>query len=147
MNEAVVKTLEITYSVCLPLVLAYIVNRINRIKNDKIKSNKYVEDSFKTLFDRLTDMDTKIKNQSAKIDKLDKRIEFKDAMTCRYRIIRAADEIRNGSELSEEHLEQLGEDIEIYKNYCKAHPDYTNHKGQKSMQLVLDYEDRILNGK
>ena len=68
--------------------------------------------------------------------------EFTKAMTSRYRIIRAADEIRNGNDISDEHLEQLGEDVEIYDGYCNSHTNYSNHKGQKSKELVLSYENQ-----
>lgn len=62
------------------------------------------------------------------------------AMASRYRIIRACDETRHGEELSDDHISQLSEDIDIYKKYCKDHPEYLNHKGQASMRYIEEYE-------
>lgn len=62
------------------------------------------------------------------------------AMSSRYRIIRACDEARHGEELSDDHISQLSEDIDIYRKYCNDHPEYLNHKGQTSMHYIEEYE-------
>lgn len=105
----------------------------NRLENLKIYSE--LKSDVDVIKDELIGVK---KNQ----DTLKDENELTKAMTSRYRIIRAADEIRNGNELSDEHVEQLGEDIEIYDKYCNEHPNYHNHKGQKSKALVLSYEDQ-----
>lgn len=75
---------------------------------------------------------------------LNAKIDYNEAIAARYRIIVAADELRNGNPPSPEHLEQLGEDIETYKKYCTViNPEYTNHKGQQSMKMILEYEAKV----
>lgn len=78
-----------------------------------------------------------IKNDITDLKEAD---ELREAMTSRYRIIRAADEVNNGIIISDDHLDQLGEDIDIYDHYCETHPEYKNHKGQRSKQMIQDYE-------
>ena len=113
-----------TYTVCLPIILSW----IRDIRKDKKKSHELLTDSIETI-KRLSD-----------------KIDLNEAMNSRYRIIRAADEIRNGYELSDDNLEQIGEDIDIYNLYCQNHPKYKNHKGQKSMNLIMDYEKKVMEG-
>lgn len=91
-------------------------------------------------------MDTRFSELNDKVNGLINRRDFDEAMTSRYRLIRAADEILEGHKISDDHLQQLGEDIEIYNTYCLSHPDYKNHKGKKSMQIVTDYENEKRKG-
>lgn len=79
-----------------------------------------------------------------KQDKLSRTQDETNMSTSRYRIIRAAGEVLSGQELSDDYIEQLGEDAEIYVNYCNNHPEFKNHKGKKSLQIFLDYEDMKL---
>lgn len=101
------------------------------------KINKEISDRMSTL-----ENDIKELKEGQKASK--EKQEYIEAMTSRYRIIRAAGELQNGQELYPDHLEQLGEDREIYKNYCRKHPDYKNHKGQFSMKVIDEYEKKLL---
>lgn len=126
MSDILIKLLIATYTFCLPVL----VKRISQLRKEKKDENEVIVDTVSKLTDS--------------VNNLSEKLDFNEAMTSRYRIIRAADEIINGVELSDEHLEQLGEDIEIYKAYCAKHDDYKNHKGQLSMKLVLDYERKAV---
>lgn len=120
------KVLMATYTICLPILLAW----VHESKKEKKKSREFMAESVESI------------NKTVK--GLIEKIDMNEAMTSRYRIIRAADEIRNGADLSEEHIEQLGEDIEIYRHYCEVvNPGYKNHKGQMSMKMVLKYEEEL----
>lgn len=135
MKEIVCTLLITTYSICLPLLVKW----IHQMKVDKQQTKKRMTESVSNIYDKMDKL-------MDGLCRLNDKTDFNEAMTSRYRIIRAADEIRNSIDLSEEHLEQLGEDIEIYRAYCSTHPDYRNHKGQNSMQLVLEYEEKKLGG-
>lgn len=50
------------------------------------------------------------------------------ATTCRYRILRFADEISHGTKHSREHFDQILDDITTYERYCDKHPEYENNK-------------------
>lgn len=73
---------------------------------------------------------------SRKVDAQERRSEdivFEDA---RYRILRFADEIRQGVRHSEEHYDQIIEDIDSYESYCSSHKDFRNGKGRAAMALI-----------
>lgn len=115
-------------------LVTWISKRLTGDIKDQIDANAKIQlDSYEKL---KVDIDG-IKNEIVSLKKSD---EQNRAMTSRYRIIRAADEIRNEIDLSDDHIEQLGEDIDIYDEYCRLHPDYLNHKGQRSKEIVLSYE-------
>lgn len=96
------------------------------------------------LNERMSNMENNIKELKEGQKESKEKQDYIEAMTSRYRIIRAAGELQNGQELFQDHLEQLGEDREIYKEYCRKHPDYKNHKGQFSMKIVDEYEKMLL---
>ena len=118
------KILMTTYTICLPIFLA----RISEAKKDRKKGQAEVMASVQAV------------NES--LEKLSERVDYNEAMTSRYRIIRAADELRNGAELSHDSVENLMEDMDTYTSYVDRHPSYKNHKGQASMRLILEYNQR-----
>lgn len=133
---------------------AYTSERIDAIENRMIKNEERHNESLKFLIDNLenfnsnfTEMNKKMQYLNDKMQETNDKQELIEAMTSRYRIIRGADEIRNGIILSDDNIEQLGEDIEIYDGYCKKHPEYKNHKGQVSKNLILEYEQERLKNK
>lgn len=99
-----------------------------------------IDTNTKMYLDSYKDLKNDIDGIKSEISDLKESDDQNRAMTSRYRIIRAADEIRNGVMLSDDHIEQLGEDIDIYDKYCKSHPSYLNHKGQRSKEIVTNYE-------
>ena len=58
------------------------------------------------------------------MEKLDESL----AITARYRIIRFDDEILFHVHHSEEHFDQILEDIERYEKFCMDHPKFPNNK-------------------
>jgi hypothetical protein len=83
------------------------------------------------------------------VDVMDRLDETK-ADTARYRIIRFADEIRQGVLHSEEHFGQILSDIKMYENYCSTHPAYKNSKAvmaidkiEKTYQKCMDEDSFI----
>lgn len=105
----------------------------------------------KPLLDEVKELKKEIKEIKKNQDDLKEENWFQKAMSSRYRIIRAYDEVTKlHMELSDDHLEQLGEDVEIYDDYCRHHPEYLNHKGQNSRDFIVSYEkqrvvDSLLN--
>lgn len=63
-------------------------------------------------------------------------IEKNEAKTARYRIIRFNDEVRHDVRHTEEHFNQIIEDIDTYEKYCQAHPNFPNGKGVHSAANV-----------
>lgn len=63
-------------------------------------------------------------------------IDENNAKIARYRIIRFADEIRHDVRHTEEHFNQIVEDIDTYENYCVEHPKFPNEKATLSIDTV-----------
>lgn len=119
------KVLMATYTICLPILIA----RLIESKKERKKSRDFMAKSVESI------------NNTVK--ELIEKIDANEAMTSRYRIIRAADEVRNGGELSDDAVEQLAEDLDIYDSYCDRHPNFKNHKGKNSRRIVVEYEEKL----
>lgn len=66
------------------------------------------------------------------IDKLDES----EATNARYRILRFDDEIRHKVKHTEEHFNQIMDDIDKYERYCSGHPNYKNSKAVSAIDNV-----------
>lgn len=71
------------------------------------------------------------------VDVLDK-LDENSASTCRYRLIRFDDELRHDVKHTQEHFDQILDDITIYENYCKAHPLYPNSKAVLAIENIKE---------
>lgn len=61
-----------------------------------------------------------------------------DAKQARRRIIVFADECRRKVKHSEEHFDNVLEDITFYNQYCDDHPKFSNEKAKQSITFVLE---------
>ena len=88
----------------------------------------------------------KIDAVEAKLDAHIKDDEWATAKQCRVRILRFDDEIYSGIEHSENHYEEILDDIDFYERFCKSHPEYVNNKGQMAMaHIKAEYKRRKAN--
>ena len=69
------------------------------------------------------------------VDVMDK-IDESNAMQSRYRIIRFDDEIRHDAKHTEEHFDQILDDIDIYERYCNEHPKFSNNKAVHAIKNI-----------
>ena len=59
-----------------------------------------------------------------------------NAVESRRRILQFADEIRRRVRHSQEHFNQIFEDIKYYKDYCDSHPRFQNDKAVRSIKII-----------
>ncbi|MBQ5889739.1 MAG: hypothetical protein IIW73_02150 [Clostridia bacterium] len=64
-----------------------------------------------------------------------------DAKQARRRIIDFSDECRRGTRHSEEHFDNVLEDIDAYEKYCAAHPQFENRKAVQSIRFIVEIYD------
>lgn len=69
------------------------------------------------------------------VDVLDK-LDENTASTCRYRLIRFDDELRHNVKHTQEHFDQILDDITTYERYCKEHPNYPNSKAVLAIENI-----------
>lgn len=73
------------------------------------------------------------------IDEQDKN----EAMMARRRIIDFSDECRRGVRHSEEHWENVLDDVTAYRNYCNNHKDFENSKCVLSIELIEELYKKV----
>lgn len=69
------------------------------------------------------------------------KIEEGNAKNARYRIIRFNDEVKHDVKHTEEHFDQIIEDIDTYENYCSDHPHFPNGKAVHSISNIRKIYD------
>lgn len=58
------------------------------------------------------------------------------ALGARRRILQFADEVRRGASHSQEHFNNIFEDIKFYHDFCCSHPDFKNDKALISIERI-----------
>ena len=91
--------------------------------------------------DRLENEISEIKKTS---DEMAAREDERNACIARQRILRFGDEVRHGQNHSEEHYNDILEDITSYENYCDTHPNFKNQKAQSTIKIIVQaYEGHM----
>ena len=111
-----------------------------------------------TLFGTiLTTITTSISNRKKTVSRIDdvevklnnhiSEEELVNAKQMRIRILRFNDELCRGTNFSENHFDDILEDIAAYESFCEKHKDdYKNGKGQIAIKHIKAvYEDRMVN--
>lgn len=62
------------------------------------------------------------------------KLNESEATNARYRILRFDDEIRHKVKHTEEHFNQIMEDIDDYERYCSSHPNYKNSRAVSAIE-------------
>ncbi len=86
-----------------------------------------------------------------KVDKLDSRLtvmedkqEEREAKNARIRILRFGDECQHEVKHSQEHFDQIIQDIDQYETYCSEHPDFKNNKAVLTISRIKEtYKARL----
>lgn len=60
------------------------------------------------------------------IQKIEDRMDERDAIQARTHILRFNDELENGMVHSKDYFRQQIQDIDTYEEYCRTHPDFAN---------------------
>lgn len=95
--------------------------------------NGEVMDELKHLKDRMENMEAR--NERDKMD------------ASRIRILRFGDECKRDIPHSEEHFNQVLDDINAYERYCGSHPEYKNAKAVLTISKIKEiYGRRLENG-
>lgn len=96
-------------------------------------------------------MPTQMDGLSKQITKLDGKLERMQmeqeehhAKSCRYRILRFADEIYMSTPHSKEHYDQILIDITYYERFCDSHPNFENNVAVEAIkQIKLSYREHL----
>lgn len=93
----------------------------------------------------------KLSEIEGKVDALEKRDAQQDAereqdkaLDARRRILQFADEIRRRDRHSEEHFNNVYEDIKFYSNYCRLHEDFENDRAKTSIKIIEETYEKCV---
>ena len=94
----------------------------------------------KKTISRIDDVEIKLNNHISEE-------ELVNAKQMRVRILRFNDELCRGTNFSENHFDDILEDIEAYEAFCEKHKDdYKNGKGQIAIKHIkAEYEKHMIN--
>lgn len=79
---------------------------------------------------------SKVNDLSEALDKHVQADERREAREAREKILRFCDETLEGRRHSQEHFNEVLEDITDYKRYCDAHPEFPNDKAVLAIERV-----------
>ena len=95
------------------------------LKADIKESNDDIENLKKSLASHIRE-DEESKNRQARI-----------------RILRFYDEICEGKRHSENHFEDIIEDIDDYESYCQIHPEFRNNRGKTACEYIKEIYQKV----
>ena len=97
----------------------------SELKADIKESNDDIENLKKSLASHIRE-DEESKNRQARI-----------------RILRFYDEICEGKRHSENHFEDIIEDIDDYESYCQIHPEFRNNRGKTACEYIKEIYQKV----
>lgn len=78
------------------------------------------------------------------VKRIDGKLESQAAVTARVRILRFADEMREGRRHSKDAWDQVLTDIDGYEAYCEAHPEFRNNMTLATVRFIKEtYAERL----
>ena len=88
-----------------------------------------------------------LKHLKGRMECMEARNERDKMDASRIRILRFGDECKRDIPHSEEHFNQVLDDINRYERYCNSHPDYKNAKAVLTIAKIKEiYGRRLENG-
>ena len=69
-----------------------------------------------------------VKDLKSRIDRMEENDAEREAKSARIRILRFGDECQQQVLHSQEHFDQIIDDIDQYEKYCEGHPNFKNNK-------------------
>lgn len=98
------------------------------------------------IISKVDDLESTVAEIQKVNDERAAREDERNACIARQRVLRFGDEVRHGQNHSEEHYNDILEDITDYEKYCDAHKDFKNQKAQSTIKIIVKaYEDHMRN--
>lgn len=119
----------------LTLVLVYLLLNLVEIAPIKVQPLSWV---FRGLRKAL------VGSLEERMSRIEAKNDLEFAKISRARIQRFSDECYNKVKHSREHFEQIFDDVKSYENYCKAHPEFENHKTVEAVGIIKSTYHRCL---
>lgn len=92
---------------------------------------------------QIADLSTQITEVDKLLNEHIKAQNEAEITACRRRILTFDDEVRRKERHSEEHWNNVIEDIDQYTTYCRNHPDYSNTKAERAMKHLTSTYNKL----
>lgn len=141
MIEEVIKQMQVQDLVWLAGLIAVVLTTIIQKASKRWKPWSWLAEQFgkaanKEMLDKQDKLEKKVDYLEEKIKDNSETDEKEKALAARRRILRFADEIRRRERHSEEYFNNVLEDVNAYKQYCKEHDDFENEKAVIAIKLI-----------
>lgn len=81
---------------------------------------------------------------TSKVDNLENKMDERNAVACRIRILRFYDEMRSGIRHTKDAWDQCMSDITDYYLYCTEHPKFKNNQTEATVGYIdAEYKERL----
>lgn len=91
-----------------------------------------------------TKMDDRFNILDEKIDTVKAKADENNTVNCRVRILRFEDELQAKQKHSKDSWDQVMSDIDVYENYCDAHPKFKNNQTVATITHIKHgYNERL----
>jgi len=118
-----------------PILIA-VITIIPTIISNRKKTQNSMEDLKKELKDAIKESNDDIESVKKSLASHIKEDEDDKNRQARIRILRFYDEICEGKKHSENHFEDILDDIDAYEAYCVTHPNFKNSRGKTAIDYI-----------
>ena len=96
------------------------------------------------LLERKDKRNDRLKQILITIQNLNEKVDEKDAITTRVRILRFMDQLQGDRKHTKDAFDQVFSDITNYKKYCNEHPNFKNDQTAATIEFISKvYQERL----
>lgn len=139
MSDLGIKLFEIFFSSLLAFISGVLLKLIADLKTERKERKEKAERESRERAEQKEAMLNSFNALKDCVNEIAIQFEEQRFETSRYRIIRYDDEMKQGIKHSDDHKEQIVEDVEKYDAYCESHPHFKNHKGQGARDRIMEH--------
>lgn len=102
------------------------------------------DDKNAAVMKKLEEIEGKIDALENKVDENEEKRQESVAIASRIRVLKFADEIREGRRHTKDSFDQCNSDITTYERYCEKHHDFKNNQTAATIAFLNDcYAERL----
>lgn len=97
------------------------------------------KDKTKEVLEAVNEIKKDVASFKLDLEKFKSRYDENEALNCRNRLVRFADELRLGKKASLDMMKNSLKDADRYEQYCDTHPNFENSICTLSIKLIKEH--------
>ena len=94
--------------------------------------------------EEITSISKDIEDLRSQIDSNNEERKKNEAISCRVRILRFADDLQDGRKCSKDSYDQCLSDVDTYEKFCCKNPDFKNNQTASTIEYIERvYKERL----